>query len=180
MLWEGWNGWAGRPGISPSGSLPGSWMGGAIAHIKLTCSRTGVSSPALQAHSVTPVTPHNACRALRNCGKGLPSCRRVPTVLRRAGIRCRLPRRLHGEPQQPMADRTVPGEVAIARGGRQMRTEQCPGFVPRGCRHEPYLPRAPPCRLLAWVPLVRAAVKTPKGPDLYTGPGLSRCGPDGI
>ncbi len=56
---------------------------------------------------------------------------------RRPGAGCV---RLHGEPQQSMADRAVPCQMAIARGCRQMGPQQRPGLVPYRSRHSAYLP----------------------------------------
>ncbi len=155
----------------PSGVLREA---GAIAHIKLSGWWEGASSPASGRISVTPVTSRCACHSSRRCGKGVAASPERGTFApgRLSGVP-----RLLDEPQQPVADRTVPGEVAVARRRGEVGTQQRSRLVPDahgppalgagGRRHgAQHLP-------LTGVPLARVAVKDGKreGPDPMD-PGL--------
>lgn len=158
----------------PLGGLVGVWGGvsdllcgtlgrGAIAHIKLTRCRRGVSRPTSETCAVTPVTCRSPCCGCDLFVKGTrrraadverTACPRVPRGGRvnpggrsRRGVALVLGGRLgavlavlgglHGQAQELVADRTVVREMAIGESGGQMGTEQSTCFVSNGRRHTP-------------------------------------------
>ena len=132
------------------GAGPGTGrISSAIAHIKLTCCRGGVSSTVLKTHAVTPVTCQSPCCGWDLCARGgrAVSCR----VGSRRGGGLVLPRLffrllrefgcsgrgIHRQAQEAVADRAVPGQMPIRRRGGQVCAEQGPRLVPDRCRHTP-------------------------------------------
>ena len=59
----------GARGAAPGGRLPEGPPSGAIAHIKLTTCRWGVSTAVSETHAVTPVTCRGPCCRRRPCAR---------------------------------------------------------------------------------------------------------------